>query len=118
MKVGLIADIHADLPELNTALELLEQYRVDLVVCAGDLVEKGVDGEAVVRFIRERQILCVQGNHDFDAIGNQHWLRENADPNNPVAKSRFLSDDTLEYLAALPFALEFKYLSNAQCNTR
>lgn len=109
MKVGLISDIHADLTSLLAALDLLQQQQVDLVVCAGDLVEKGTDGDAVVWLIRERQIPCVQGNHDFDAIGNQRWLRENATPNHPAVKGRFLNDKTLAYLAALPFALRFEW---------
>ena len=48
MRLGLISDIHADLGALDAALGALVERRVDRIVCAGDVVEKGPDGDAVV----------------------------------------------------------------------
>ncbi len=52
MKLGLIADVHADLDALQMALSRLKQAGVDSTICAGDLVEKGMDGDAVIDFLQ------------------------------------------------------------------
>ncbi len=65
MKIGVISDIHGDATALALALERLDRtHQVDRVVCAGDLVGRGPDPEAVVAAIRARSIPTVQGNHD------------------------------------------------------
>jgi predicted phosphodiesterase len=75
MKIGLISDIHGDIDALRMALEHL--HDADHILCAGDLVEKGSAGPAVVDLIRERSIPTVRGNHDEMIQGNQQWLIEN-----------------------------------------
>lgn len=73
MRLGLISDVHADLTALEKALHLLDFYQVDQILCAGDLVEGGQEGDGVVRRIQERTIMCVQGNHDREAFADQAW---------------------------------------------
>jgi putative phosphoesterase len=107
--LGLIADIHGDLTTLQTVLDLLHSQQVDMILCAGDLVEKGEHGDAVVQTIREQSIPCVLGNHDEAALSNQQWLRENADLNHPNMRGRLLKETTLHYLANLPRTLRFSY---------
>lgn len=65
MDIGLISDIHGDYNALKTALERLEgEHRVDLILCAGDLVGRGPEPERVVDLVRECAIPTVRGNHD------------------------------------------------------
>lgn len=65
MEIGIISDIHGDLRALDTALERLNQHHhVEHILCAGDLVGRGPDGDAVVTRIREAGIITVKGNHD------------------------------------------------------
>lgn len=65
MKIGIISDIHGDANALDQALERLDRaHQVDRVLCAGDLVGRGPNPEAVVAAIRARGIPVVQGNHD------------------------------------------------------
>ncbi|MBK8020629.1 MAG: metallophosphoesterase family protein [Chloroflexi bacterium] len=107
--LGLIADIHADDAALTRALDLLHDKGVDTILCAGDLVEKGPDGDAVVRQIGELAIPCVRGNHDEAAAGNQLWMRQNADLSLPQVQARLLSEETLVTLQGLPFSLRYTY---------
>jgi putative phosphoesterase len=109
MKIGLIADIHANLAALERSLEILNVQKVDQIVCAGDIVEKGSDGDVVVGLLRKLDIPCVMGNHDFDAIGNQSWLRNNADLSHPAMQGKLLQDETLSFLRSLPQSLEFTW---------
>jgi len=64
MKLGLISDIHADYPSLVKALRIFKRVGVNKILCAGDLVEKGDNGNEVVALIHRLKIPCVLGNHD------------------------------------------------------
>jgi putative phosphoesterase len=65
MKLGLIADIHADYAALTTVLARLEsRHRVDEILCAGDLTGYGRHPDQVVTLLRERRIATVRGSHD------------------------------------------------------
>jgi predicted phosphodiesterase len=67
VKLGVVADVHANLPALETALEALAG--ADVLVCAGDLVGYGAQPNECVARLREAGALCVMGNHDLMAIG-------------------------------------------------
>src|SRR5688572_6742223 len=98
-KVGIISDIHADLDGLEKALALLKAAKVDKIICAGDLVERGRDGDAVVQRIQEEQIESVLGNHDMLARGNQVYCLKYPErfPDYPV-----LNEDSLSFVEGLP----------------
>lgn len=105
MKLGVISDIHADLRALEAALDLLGEHGAKAIICAGDLVERGFDGDAVVRLFRQRKIPSVGGNHDRDALFNQAWMRQNMEIDRPEVRKRLLQTETLDYLRALPQTL-------------
>lgn len=107
LKLGIVSDIHADFQSLRMALDIFEREGVEKIVCAGDLTERGVEGDAVVRLIRERNIPCVQGNHDRDVPFNLDLLRKNMNVNHPDVKIRLLTDETLAYLHTLPDTYRF-----------
>ena len=118
MKIGIIADIHAQYDSLQKALAIFEREGVDEILCAGDIVEKGMDGDKVIQTIIQHKILCVQGNHDEMAIGNQHWLRKNLDSKavykiiemlnrGEIIETPLLSDKAIVFLQNLPFKREF-----------
>lgn len=67
MRLGIISDIHADIAALVVALQFLDSQGVDQIVCAGDLIDKGLDAGDVVRLMEARSIPCVAGNHDHGA---------------------------------------------------
>jgi putative phosphoesterase len=96
MRLGLIADIHADIRALESTLRWLDARGVKRIVCAGDLVGYGSQPDAVVDRIRDRNIPCIRGNHDRWAlerrqvIGMRGWR-----------PARF-SDSTWAFLEALP----------------
>lgn len=106
MKIGLISDIHADLNLLKMALDILQGQGAEKILCAGDLVDKGLDGDAVVALIRERQIPCVMGNHDRGADWNVNSLLRHFGPDHP----QILTKDTLDYLMRLEQMLTFEWL--------
>jgi putative phosphoesterase len=92
MRLGVISDLHADASALERAFEVLERRGADKVVCLGDTVEKGEDGDRVVDALRANAVVCVRGNHDDNAVraAREGWC----DPP--------LRDDTVAWLDALP----------------
>lgn len=120
-RIGIISDIHADLGGLTRALDLLQVEEVDEIWCAGDLVDRGADGNEVVKRIRYEQIPTVQGNHDYTARRSQeqlkndmrmmNYLDENPEldeySENMLLMSE-LSEINLTYLDYLPPARKFE----------
>lgn len=104
MRIGLISDVHADLEALGRAFDLLTAEEVDKVLCMGDLVEKGDDGDAVVAAIESNAIPCVQGNHDENAVkharGTALFNRE----------KQPLRDQTIAYLDQLPMTRRYRWM--------
>lgn len=87
IRLGVVADVHADHAALNTALGHLHQMGCATVWCAGDLVGDGPGSEAVVSLLRAEDIPTVVGNHERWALngeiaegqdlssGSRRWLR-------------------------------------------
>jgi putative phosphoesterase len=99
MRLGLIADIHADCRALESALRHLDERGVGTILCAGDMVGYGSHADDVVELLRGRSIPCVRGNHDRWAlerrqvIGLRGW------------KTAGFRTATWDFLAALPSSL-------------
>ena len=67
-----VGDVHGCIEELEELLRAVALRPTDRLVSVGDLVGKGPDGAAVVRFFRQGGHEAVRGNHDF--IGYTKWL--------------------------------------------
>jgi len=68
MKVGLISDIHANLPALETVLD--DMPTVDRIVCAGDVIGYNPWPAECVERVREVAAMTVRGkprSHRRDA---------------------------------------------------
>ncbi len=106
MKLAVISDIHANLEAFDSVLADIDAAGVDDIICLGDVVGYGPDPEAVVRRVRERGIVSVQGNHDRAVCQPKHrsWF-------NPIARTSLemtagmLSEETRSYLATFEPAL-------------
>lgn len=63
--LGVLSDIHGNLPALEQALATGEQLGVNSWVCLGDMIDGGRWNNECVRLIRDRGIAAVRGNHDI-----------------------------------------------------
>ncbi len=68
MKLAVLADIHANLVALQAVTAHVEAWQPDLVVVAGDVVNRGPRPLECLRFVQDRQQragwLVVRGNHE------------------------------------------------------
>ena len=107
MRYGVIADIHANLPALETVTAALERERVDAYVCAGDLVGYGPQPNECVEFVRTLEAVSVAGNHDLIALGTLSTDRcERLARESLLWTREVLNEATRSYLAGLPLRAE------------
>ncbi|MGD0981506.1 MAG: metallophosphoesterase family protein [Solirubrobacteraceae bacterium] len=114
-RVGVIADVHANLPALIAGLRELERIGVDAVYAGGDLVGYGPHPIGVCQLLQSRSIASAYGDHDY-AVGHDlaECCRANATAaerelaRRSLAWTRSHSDGwTREFLRSLPFDLRF-----------
>lgn len=100
--LGLIADIHGDLAGLRRALAIFARERVGHLICAGDIVDRGADANAIVPILERLGATCVKGNHEHTVLRAQDRRRVNARAEELARVGRVVSDATVAYVAALP----------------
>ncbi|CAN7380020.1 metallophosphoesterase family protein [Bosea sp. LjRoot237] len=108
MRLGVIADVHGNLPALEAVLASLAGLSVDAVVNLGDCASGPLWPAETVRLLRASKMSHVRGNHDraLDA----------ASPEELGASDSFawrdLDAEARGWLAALPFEIE---IGKARC---
>jgi putative phosphoesterase len=102
MRLGVIADIHGNLPALEAVLARLAGLSVDRIVNLGDCASGPLWPAETVRLLRAAAMSHVRGNHDR-ALGA-------ASPDGLGASDSFawrnLDAEARDWLARLPFELE------------
>ncbi|MFC7185970.1 metallophosphoesterase family protein [Halorubrum yunnanense] len=105
MKVGLISDVHANLPALETVLD--DMPAVDRIVCAGDVIGYNPWPAECVDRVREVAAMTVRGNHDRTVETPERYRANHmAEAGLEHAKGS-LSDDGLAWIRGLPRAETF-----------
>ncbi len=109
MLVGIISDVHANLPALQSVLDRLE--KCDEIYCCGDVVGYYPYPNEVVELFKNYDIHSVLGNHDFAVLTNDFsgfntiaevagmWTVEN------------LSEKSYDFLSELPFSIKTEIFS-------
>ncbi|MGX1789114.1 metallophosphoesterase family protein [Bosea sp. NPDC055332] len=108
MRLGVIADVHGNLPALEAVLSKLAGLPIDRIVNLGDCASGPLWPAETVRLLRASTMSHVRGNHDR-ALGA-------ASPDGLGASDSFawrdLDAEARDWLAALPFELE---VGKARC---
>ncbi len=102
-RVGLVSDIHGNLPALDAVIAALRREKVDRIVSCGDLVGYGPWPREVISRIQGLGVTGVQGNHDAAACGALPADHFTAAARRAIDWIRTRLDrDELGYLAGLP----------------
>jgi predicted phosphodiesterase len=64
MKVAVLADVHGNMVALEAVAADIERWRPDVVVVAGDVINRGPRPVECLRFVQERGWPVVRGNHE------------------------------------------------------
>ncbi len=103
MRIAVLSDIHGNLDAFREVLQDMDHFRVDQVICLGDMIGYGPEPEETIRLIQERDIPSVMGNHEMAVVKPQlqEWF-------NPLARESIhktqtlLSAETLLFIRGLP----------------
>lgn len=105
MRIGLLADLHANREALTACLKALRRAGCERLVFLGDLVGYGADPAWVVDTVREHVAagaIAVQGNHDAAVLApEQARLHEQARAAIAWTRDR-LDGEQLRFLRELP----------------
>lgn len=106
MRLGVIADVHGNLPALETVMQRLSQEGVDQYLCAGDLVGYGPWPNECIELTAASGVVCVAGNHDLMAIGRL-----------PLERCGRLAESTLRWTTEVLEAKAREYLARLPLET-
>ncbi|HLF00485.1 MAG TPA: metallophosphoesterase [Anaerolineales bacterium] len=75
MKIAILADIHANIVALEAVTDHLERWGPDIVIVAGDVVNRGPRPAECLRFVQAKQRgdgwLVIRGNHEDYVISHK-----------------------------------------------
>lgn len=98
-RVGVLGDVHTEAGFLGRAIEYLEGFSPDVLLCTGDLVdgpEGGAEVERCCELLERHAVRTVLGNHD-------RWMQDEEMRDLKGATERFeIGEGALSFIAALP----------------
>ena len=68
MRIGILSDIHGNLPALQAVMADITEQKLQTVYCLGDLVGYGASPNEVTERIRTEGMPTIMGNYD-DGVG-------------------------------------------------
>jgi predicted phosphodiesterase len=103
MLYGIISDIHGNIEALTEVLGELDSLGVEQIICLGDTVGYGASPNECVEAMIEREAICIMGNHDREAISDEHPASFNEDARRAILWTReTLTDSNIKFLSDLP----------------
>ncbi len=104
-ELAIISDIHGNLDALNAIMKHLGKKSI---YCLGDLVGYGANPNEVVEWVRENNVKCVMGNHEYAVVtGDASWF--NPDAQRAVFWTRSnLKRENFDFIKKLPKKMELK----------
>lgn len=102
MKIAFISDIHGNYEALQAVLAKIDRLGVERIFCAGDVVGYYSQINECCRELRERQIPCVMGNHDWYMAGGGFCPRSRSVNDCLAYQRRIIEDGHLAWLRTFP----------------
>lgn len=106
MRIGLVADLHANRGALDEVLRRLAHESVDEIVVLGDLVGYNAEPEETVSCVRAVGARVLAGNHDKEVLAGSSVSGTSSAARVVAQWTRAqLSRESLDYLSGLPTRL-------------
>ena len=101
MRCLVVSDVHANLLALEAVVADAEHF--DAIWCLGDVVGYGPDPNDCVALLRQHELVCLAGNHDWAALDKLNLASFNTDARAAATWTQhMLSPETRSFLDALP----------------
>ncbi len=102
MRIGLISDIHGNYEALKSVLSELDKLHVSEIYCLGDVVGYYSQVNECCDELRNRQIPCIMGNHDWYLAGGGFCPRSKSVNDCLVYQRKVISEENLNWLGNFP----------------
>ena len=105
MKIAFISDIHGNYQALRAVFQEIDRLGISEIYCAGDVVGYYSEVNECCHALRERNILCVMGNHDWYMAGGGFCPRSRSVNDCLVYQRKVIEATHLEWLRTFPVQL-------------
>jgi predicted phosphodiesterase len=105
VRVAALYDVHGNLPALETVLADVEREQPDAIVVGGDMVSGPLPRETLDRLRGLERAHFLRGNADRGVVAIRRGEREPRLGLNDDWIARQLSDEQIDFLAALPLSV-------------
>jgi putative phosphoesterase len=102
MKTAFISDIHGNFEALKVVLSEIDRLGVDQIFCLGDVVGYYSQVNECCDELREREIPCVMGNHDWYLAGGGFCLRSKSVNDCLEFQRKVIKPENLEWIRNFP----------------
>ncbi len=117
MRIGIFSDVHGNLEALTAVLAAYECDKIDVYMCAGDVVGYGASPDECVNIVKSITNHIVLGNHDAAVAGfmDYSFYYEAARKVLDLHAS-MLSEKNMSLLRSLPYHLSFSDIGMRLCH--
>lgn len=102
MKIAFISDIHGNYEALKAVLAEIDRLGVERIYCVGDVVGYYSQINECCRELRDRQIPCVMGNHDWYMAGGGFCPRSRSVNDCLAYQRKIIEDGHLAWIRNFP----------------
>lgn len=107
MMIGIISDIHGNYEALKSVLEDLDKKNINKVLCLGDVVGYYTQVNECCEALRERNIECLMGNHDWYMVSGSFCPRSESVNDCLKYQRKIITQDNLNWLKKSKIQFEF-----------
>lgn len=100
--IALISDIHGNYSALRRVLERIDALKVERIYCLGDVVGYYAQINECCDELRERDIPCIMGNHDWYMVGGGFCPRSRSVNDCLRYQRTIISPKNLNWLSTFP----------------
>ena len=111
MKIALISDIHGNFEALIKVLIALDKLGINEIYCLGDIVGYYPQVNECCDELRNRNIKCVLGNHDWYIISNTHCPRSNTANDCLFYQRKIITKNNIKWLSSFPVYKDIRGLA-------
>jgi predicted phosphodiesterase len=99
--LGIISDIHGNLPALEAVLASLDKMEVEQIVCLGDVAGYYCMINECIELLEQRNIHTLMGNHDYYITSGEHCPRSESANTCLKYQAQHITEPNLIWLSQL-----------------
>jgi len=108
MRIGLISDIHGNYEALKAVLSELDRMNISDIYCLGDVVGYYSQVNECCEELRQRNIECVMGNHDWYMAGGSFCPRSRSVNELLAYQRKIITTENIDWLKTFPLFRQVK----------